>query len=166
MIQSLKDWLMGLIAASVLCAAAESLMPQGSVRRVGQLVCGLVLLLLLLKPLSALTGVDAAGYLAGYAEKLRQEESLLQEQVEQGQKAVIEEHCAAYISDKAADLGVTCRAEVVCAYDADGLCLPVEVSLWGAFSDVQQSRLTELLEQELGIAPDRQHYYLAKEEGP
>ena len=50
--------------------------------------------------------------------------------------------------------------EIQCARQEEGLWLPRSVQLWGRFEPEAQSRLTELLERELGIAVSEQTYYL------
>lgn len=166
MMEALRNWLLALIAVSILCAAAESLIPTGGVKTVGQLVCGLVVLCVLVQPLAALRGYSIADWLEEYAQSLQMEEEHLEKQVNSNRKTVIEDCCATYISDKAAELGTPCRVQVQCSMQADGLYLPESVQLWGDFDAVAQSRLTQLLETELGIPTDQQTYYLAKEEMP
>ena len=51
---AVRSWLLTVIAASLICALADALMPPGAVRRVGRLVCGLVLLGAILTPLARL----------------------------------------------------------------------------------------------------------------
>ncbi len=160
MMDGIRSWLMGILSASVLIAAADSLMPNGSVKKVGQLVCGLVLLCVLAKPLTALRGDSFVRWMEEYSIALDLREDELEQQAQQTGKAVIEEHCAAYILDKARHLGVTCRVEVQCRRQEEGLWLPQSVRLWGKFEPEVQSRLTQLLEQELGIPVSEQTYYL------
>ena len=50
----MRTWLLSLIFAAVLCAVARALMPEGAVKRVGGLVCGLVLLSAALAPADVL----------------------------------------------------------------------------------------------------------------
>ena len=40
----MKQWLMRVIAAAILCTIAQDLSPKGSVKQVGRLVCAMVLL--------------------------------------------------------------------------------------------------------------------------
>lgn len=54
MMAGVGSWLLSITGASVLCALADGLMPAGPVRRVGRLVCGLVLLAVILAPLAQL----------------------------------------------------------------------------------------------------------------
>ncbi len=166
MMEFLREWLMGIVAASILCAAADSLMPDGGVKRIGKLAGALVILCVTLQPLAQLRGMDLTQLLSQYNQSIRQEEHSLLEQTQRTQKAVMEEHCAAYISDKAAQMGVVCRVEVECELHADGLYLPRRARMWGTFSDVEQSQLTRLLQRELGIPIEEQSYYHAKEEEP
>ena len=50
MMGAVRSWLLAVIAVSLLCAVAEALMPSGAVKRVGRLVCGLVLVGAILSP--------------------------------------------------------------------------------------------------------------------
>ena len=160
MMEGIRNWLMAVISVSVLIAAAESLMPAGSVKKVGQFVCGLVLLCVLARPLGALRGESLTEWMEEYRMTLERQEEELERQAGQTEKAVIEEYCQAYILDKAEQFGITCRVEIQCARQEEGLWLPRSVQLWGRFEPETQSRLTELLERELGIAVSEQTYYL------
>ena len=44
MMDAAREWLLGVTAAAILAALAEGLMQEGGPKRVGRLVCGLVLL--------------------------------------------------------------------------------------------------------------------------
>lgn len=165
MMAALKDWLMTVIAVSVLCAAADSLMPEGGVKKVGRLACALCVLCVMLSPLAAARGQNLTQWMENYEHELNEMRAQLEDQTGQTQKSVIEEACAAYVSDKAAQLGVQCRVEVDCVRHEEGLWLPQSIRLWGNFDDVNQSRMTELLEQQLGVSVDEQSYYGTKE-GP
>lgn len=163
MMEEVKGWLMGVITLAVLCAGADSLMPEGGARKAGQLACTMAMLCVMLRPLDALAGGDMTEYIREYSARLGELELQLEEQKGHTQKSVIEEYCGAYISDKAAELGVVCRAEVVCEPTEEGIWLPAAVRIWGDFSDVEQSRMTELLERQLGVLAENQSYLIAGE---
>lgn len=163
MMETLREWLMAMIAVSVVCAGADSLMPTGGVRQVGRLVCGLAMLCVMVQPLSRLGGGGMERWMKEYADYVHVQQQNLEDQAQQRQKHVIEDSCASYIADRGAELGVICRAEVECVYHPDGVWLPERVSLWGAFDDVTQSALTRMLEREFAIPAERQSYYLTKE---
>ena len=157
------QWLLSIVAASVLCAVAEELMPSGSVKQVGKLVCGLVILWVLLAPLKTLGSVLELDWFEEYNMQMAQTKQELELQVETDRKAVIEEKCAAYIVDKAAELGVACTVEVYCRVGEEGLYLPEHVKLTGVFSDVAQSQMTQLLEEEFALASGQQEYLMKEE---
>ena len=50
MMELLRQWLVGVTCAAMIIALADSLTPSGTVRKVGKLVGGLVLLLAVLQP--------------------------------------------------------------------------------------------------------------------
>ena len=127
MMEEVKGWLMGVISLAVLCAAADSLMPEGGARKAGQLVCTMAMLCVMLRPLDHLTGSAMTEYIREYGTHMEELETRLEAQRGSTQKAVIEEYYGAYISDKAAELGIVCRAEVVCEPTEEGIWLPAAV---------------------------------------
>lgn len=164
MMDGARGWLLTIISASILCALADSLMPPGAVKRVGRLVCGLVLLCAVLSPLAGLDLAGGQDWLEGYFAGLELRQAELEQQVNEGMKVIIEEKYAAYIVDKAAEMGLTCTARVECRAGEDGLYVPDRVEVAGCLSDVEQSRLTQTVETDLGVPLERQAYY--KEELP
>ena len=52
MMELVKQWLLGITGAAVLAALAEGIMPEGGIRQVGKLTCGLLLLSAVLRPLA------------------------------------------------------------------------------------------------------------------
>ena len=81
----LRDWLLGVTAAALLAALAQSLMPPGPVKKAGGLVCGLVLLWAVLSPLAG--GLDQLPPLPAqdYLEQVELRARELQEQVQEQQ---------------------------------------------------------------------------------
>ena len=56
MLDLVKQWIMGVTAAAVLVAAVGSLMPRGTVQRIGKLTGALVLMLAVLSPVWKVDG--------------------------------------------------------------------------------------------------------------
>lgn len=154
-----RQWLLGLTCAAMVLAVAQALAPEGAVKKVVKLAGGLLLLLAAVSPLLRLEEGAASRALEEYrgAAQRRQEE--LTEQNRALYQAVIEERAAAYIVDKAGELGISCRAEVTFAYDEDGRPYPWQTAAWGAWTQEGRQALEALLERELGVPPERQHYY-------
>ena len=116
----LRTWIVSVTACAMVIAAAEALMPDGAVKRVGKLTGGLILVLGLLQPLVKLDYDDWLDDLpAQTAGAVTQEE--LEGAAYAPMKSIIERELSAYIVDKGAQLGVTCTAQVVCETGEDGV---------------------------------------------
>lgn len=163
MIGALREWLLSVTAAAILCALAQGLIPPGPVRRVGRLTGGLVMAAALLSPLASLKGVEPEEWLESW--QPQEEVQELEQQRDKTMKTIIEEECSAYIVDKAAQLGAECQVEVLCAPEGDGAFLPWQVTVTGDLTSVQREQLTQQIQEDLGVPPERQQYG-TKEESP
>lgn len=163
MMGALKEWLLSVTAAAILCALAQGLIPPGPVRRVGRLTAGLVMAAALLAPLASLRGVELEQWLESW--QPQQEVQGLEEQRDETMKSIIEEECSAYIVDKAAQLGAECQVTVVCSSEGEGVFLPWQITVTGDLSPGQQEQLTRQIQEDLGVPPERQQYE-TKEESP
>lgn len=155
---ALRGWLLGVIAAAILTALADSVMPSGAVKRVGKLVCGLMLLAAVFSPLPGFEIRESAQWLEEYMLALDAQEGELERQRQRQLKEVMEEEFAAYISDKAAQIGAQCRVEVACEPAGDGVFLPVRAELTGTFPGGTRQELERLLRTELEIPAENQIY--------
>ena len=88
----------------------------------------------------------------------------LEEERNAALKSVIEQEFAAYIVDKAAQMGAVCTAQVTCQLGEDGVFLPRSATVQGSFTPQQQEELARILEEELAIPRARQSFP-TKEEG-
>lgn len=160
-----RGWLLAVINLSLLCAAAEALMPPGGARRVGKLVCGLALLAAVLSPLAGLDLNGSQRWLEDYLTALDGRTAELEETVNGQMKGIIEEEYAAYIVDKAAQLGLTCGLRVECARSEEGLYLPVRAEVSGVLGESERARLVQIIGEDLGI-PESEQYYTGGEDAP
>ena len=156
MMELLGKWLIGVTAAAILCALADSLMPDGGVRRVGKLALGLVMLAAILRPLARLEVSSPAELWEGYQAQTAVWAQALEEEREQTMKTIIEQEFAAYIVDKAEKLGAVCTAQVTCQAGENGVFLPQTAVLSGRSIPEQREALAQVLEEELGIPRARQ----------
>ena len=124
MMEFLREWLLGITGAAILSALAEALMPEGGVKQVGKLACGLMMLGAVLSPL---IGVDVTGF--SIPLEYDEQQQVLQEEREERMKRIIEERLSAYSMDKAKELGVSARVWVECQQQEDGAMLPCGVVL-------------------------------------
>ena len=149
----LREWLLGVVAAALAVSLAQSITPEGTVKKVGKLVGGLVLLLAAVGPVArvdptALTGFRTAwGYES--AEAAQGGEEVL--------KILIAQKTGAYIVDKGQSLG--CRvteAQVTVAGDDGGWPVPQSVVVKGDWTAEQKEELSRAIAEELAIPASRQ----------
>lgn len=153
MVDTLRAWLLGLAAAALILTVLRALVPKGNIRTAARVTSGLVLLLVLLRPL---TGLGSGTLQTDYDELTREINARIgdyQALHEEKLESIIEEKTAAYISEQAQQLGLTCRAEVRCALRG-GTPQPAAVTL-----DIPcDERLSAVITQELGIPADEQNW--------
>lgn len=154
-----RAWLLGVTAAALVLALAETLAPEGAVKKVCRLAGGMALLLAAAGPvLDALDGSALTRGLESWRDRSQRYEQELEEQNEQLYLAIIEEETAAYVMDKAREFGFECDVEVTFGYDEKAAPCPWEVTARGEWTPERRARLGRLLEEELGVPAQRQHY--------
>ena len=144
MMAAARAWLTAVVSVTLLLSVVQTLMPKGSLREITSFVGGLLLLAVLLRPLGSVDLSAVSLNLDAYRQT-----------GEQGQKelvGLIEAELESYISDKAADMGLTLRVQVTVEPDGSGVPAPVSVELTGPRSET----LSRWLETELGVPTERQ----------
>ena len=155
MIGALREWLTSIVVVTLLLSVAQTLVPEGSIRRVASFVGGLILLAALLRPVLGMDLERLRLDLDGYEQALQEAR---QELVSSGETELtkrIEERTAAYISDKANALGLEVTVRVEAEAGADGIPVPAAADIQGARSE----ELASYMEQELGIPRERQSWH-------
>ena len=154
----LRQWLTGVTCAAIIVALADSLMAGGTVRRIGRLAGGLLLLAAVVKPVLE---VDL-NVLSAASLRLEAEAAAVPAAEEAGldlMKSIIGEETGAYILDKAAELGISCQeVRVTCAVEENGVPYPASVVVLGDMTQEEQDRLSRRIEADLAIPAERQTY--------
>lgn len=161
MTELIRSWLLGITFAAMALAITEQLTPEGSVKRVCRLAGGLVMILVAISPVMKADGLVMSA-LTRYEADVGQFESELTRQQEILYESIIAERAEAYISDKAKELGITCRVKVTVAWN-DGIPQLHTVVLYGIWEQAQMELLGEVIDTELGIPRSLQFY---EENGP
>ena len=159
MIGALRTWLLSIIAAGLVLSILYALLPKGRLRPIVRTAGGVVLMLVILRPL---TELDLEGFAVSYDDYARE----IRELTEQYRAAdtaelaaIIERETAAYISDKGAALGVNCHA-VVETELRSGVPYPCAVTL-----DVERNETlgAACIAADLGIGKEAQVWQAAGE---
>ena len=151
MTELIRNWLMGITCASMVMAVAEVLVPEGSIRRICRLAGGLMLLLAAINPVLNLDEGALSRALTEYRIAAQDYGDVLVEKNNLLYKTIIEEETAAYILDKAQQLGLDCQVRVTCHMEG-GVWLPWSVQVTGI---APSASLTRAVEEGLGVAGER-----------
>ncbi len=152
---ALRDYLLGVVAASFLVSLVCAFPQRKSIKRVLTLCGGLFLLITLVRPILHLR----IGDLQAYFQQYEMDESLISDALQEGQKEsarLITEQTEEYILDKAAELGASITPEVALAALSENYQYPYSVTLHGQWTQAQQQELSTYISQTLGIPEERQ----------
>ena len=158
MMDGVRQWLLGIACTAMLLALAQAIAPEGGAKKACKLAGGLALLLAAVGPVLKLDDGAVARAAAEYQRSVERRQDALTEQTDLFYQTIIEEETAAYVMDKARELGFDCEAEVTYGHDEDGAFRPWEITARGGLTRAEQDRLSRMLEEELGVPVQRQHY--------
>lgn len=157
MIAALRGWITSIAAVTLLLTVVQTLVPEGTLRKISGFTGGLLLLAALLQPvLKTDLGrlrLDFSDYEKAVAERTEELNAAGKDEL----SALIARRTAAYISDKADALGlgsVTARVET----EGEELPVPASVVLTGPYSQA----LADWIAGELGIPAERQVWHEGK----
>ena len=152
MMAAARAWLTAVVSVTLLLSVVQTLMPKGSLREITSFVGGLLLLAVLLRPLGSVDLSAVSLNLDAYRQTVEQRQAELEQEGQKELVGLIEAELESYISDKAADMGLTLRVQVTVELDGSGVPVPVSMELTGPRSEV----LSRWLETELGVPAERQ----------
>lgn len=148
----MRGWLFSIVCAAMVAAVADVLSPKGFLKQLARYAGGLLVLLAVLGPVKQLDSnvigdamADLKGRYGGVTEAFAQQNAEVT-------KAIIAQETAAYISDKAAELGITqCRVEVRCRVTDEGFPAPESVRVEGCGDDRAWRELSRAITADFAI---------------
>lgn len=153
----IKGWLFSIVCAAMVAAVADALSPKGFPKQLARYAGGLLVLLAVLGPVKGLDSkvigdgmANLKGRYSGYTEVFAAQNT-------QVTKAIIAEETAAYISDKAAGLGITqCRVEVRCRLTEEGFPAPETVRVEGCGDEKAWQALSRAITADFAVEESAQ----------
>ena len=158
MIAGVRSWLTSIAAVTLMLTVVQTLVPEGTLRKITGFTGGLLLLAALLQPVLR---TDLGGLrldLSGYGGAIEERRAELDTAGKEELAAIIAERTAAYISDKADALGLEVTVRVETEPGEEGTPLPVSAELEGSYSQ----DLADWIAGELGIPAERQVWHEGK----
>lgn len=125
MMEMLQGWLLGLTAAALAVSLLTAMLPKGeTIRRIAGLAGGLILLLAVVQPLLRVRWEELTWRYETYQREMDRQTEAYQAAYADSLSGDIADRTAAYISEKAASLGIDCRVQVEVRTE-DGLPCPM-----------------------------------------
>lgn len=163
MISLIRTWLISVTAAAIIVAAADNLMPDGAVKKIGKLTGGLLMIIAVLQPIKQFDLETMSDILTDYRIESQVSSAALEIENQAIMKRIIEGETSAYVQNKADALGISCLAETVCKVDESGNIYPVSMVIYGDLTQEQKAMLSRLIEGELAVPAENVQYERAKE---
>lgn len=147
-----RAWLTSVVVVTLLLSVAQTLIPEGTVRKIASFTGGLILLAALLQPVLRTDLGRLRLHFEDYAAAIEERQAELDGAGKEELAELIAERTEAYISDKAETLGLAVTVRVRTEPGEDGVPLPSEAEVAGPRSE----ELAAYMERELGIPRERQ----------
>lgn len=148
------EWLTAAAAAALLVGLVQCLMPEGTVKEVGRVTGGLLLFLVLVRPLLGAEYASLGEELRSWQAEAEAQAASTSLTVSELETTLIEERTGAYLVRQAQAAGVACTAEVTCCENADSLIVPVSAEITGAESEAERETIRALA-SELGLTAEQ-----------
>ena len=153
-----SEWVRAVAGAALVCAAASVLAPKGPVKGVLKLLCGIVLLLVVIKPLAKTDPAQLSLDMSAYRARAAEIAGDAQETQNALDRRFIERKFSAYILDKAKALGLTGIAAEVTVKWGEDCWYPYAAQLTGAPPQREKTLLENEIERALGIPKERLYW--------
>lgn len=152
---SLRQYLLTVIAASIICAVVNALMEKkGTLTAAIKMLTGLFLVVAVLSPLVSLQLSNMGDFTHDLEIAAGNAVASGEEMAREATAAIIKEKTEAYILDKAASLELDIEVEV--RLDSANPLLPDKVYLKGSVSPYAKARLCQCITDDLGIPEEKQ----------
>lgn len=152
---AVRTYLLTVVAGALLAEFAAVFFPDGSQKKLVSFVGSLLLVLIVISPAASIKEFEMASVISKLQLNAEEYRTGIEVKNREIQKLLIEEHCEAYILDKAADMGADIRVTVYLS-DLGAVPYPTGVRLLGFVAPDTKRRLTRLIEQELAIPEENQ----------
>lgn len=148
-----RTWLIGVMTAALVLSILYALLPKGSIRTIAQFTGGLILVLVILRPLLSWNASDWQMTYQAYSSQIDEQIDVYEKERQDELRTIIEQETAAYISDKGSSLGIECHP-VVTSQEQNGIPYPAEVTL-----DIERNEaLSRYMAEELDIPAQSRHW--------
>lgn len=152
MMEGLRQWLLGIVLTAFAAGLARQLAPEGREQAAVRLAGGFLMILAILGPLGSWNWEELALPAGSFRQATTEQMADYEAERTTALGTIIAEKTAAYIWDKADELGLSCTVEVTVAVGESGIPLPDTAVITGPYS----GELAALIQEEVGIPAEKQ----------
>lgn len=154
--ENIRGYLLSVVAVCMLCALGMEMLPHGRGKGTLRLIGGLMVLLVILKPIPGINIGDLSALLETMDPHI--DRAQVEQQAADELCKHIKETAESYIETEAKGLGASIQAEVTLTRET--YPVPCAVRIVGTLTAEQKKRLSSYLEQELGVEKKEQEWDL------
>lgn len=159
MSEVVSSWLRSIAAAALVSSLSIAITPKGKVRRVLKAVCGVLVIIAVISPLTQCDEEYISMDLAEYRARAEEITGDAETSDMNLSRSIIEEELEEYILDKAEEAGAAdIEVNITAEWNSDGYWYPYKVTITGNVSPSARSSLCSVIESELGIPTERQNW--------
>lgn len=152
MMAAVREWLVSLVAVSLFLSLAQSIIPEGTLRKISSFTGGLLLLAALLQPLTGAERWEVELDVSAYEKAIAAQRLELEKTGAAQLAQEVARAAAQTVETKAAAMGHAVSVEVETKTDESGTPLPDAASIRGAYDET----LSAWIAEELAIPSERQ----------
>ena len=153
--QSLRSYILSIVASSIICACVQVLIgKKGTSAKLIRMVCGIYMAIVFVTPLHKIDFSIYTDYFSGIMHQAEDAVSEGQNIAQQKRKEIIIRQTQSYILDKASSFGVD--VEVAVTVSDDATQAPNAITIKGAVSPYVKKMLTNYIEEQIGIPKEAQ----------
>jgi len=152
----LRAWALRIAGTALLAAAALALAPESGAKKILRAVCGMAAVIALLSGVRAFDSRSFAAYAAYYRQQADAAAEEAADAASAETRRIIEERCAAYILDKASELGLEARVSVRAVWSREGYWYPAGAEIAAAGPEQAKEELRQFIAAELGVSREEQ----------
>ena len=157
MMDSVRNWILGVVAVGLLVSLCQSLSPEGKTQKVSRFCGGLLLFLAVVTPIVQWDITGTLQVFQDYCESL----TVSQEEVAQAGSTVLEtqvcQRTQQYLQEQAQQLGAEVTVQVTCK-SQEGIPVPDAVTVTGILTDAQRQKLTQCIQTGFGLTGEQITY--------
>lgn len=152
--EAMRNYLIAVIMTAVICSLILNLLKDLKIKQLGRLICGVVLTLTIVRPVTRWNRVDLTEIIPTLSSDAQELVASGEEFSHQMLSDIIKLETEAYILSKAAELNADISVNIV--VERSSIPVPTSIEIVGDITPYSRLCLEKILEDDLGILKENQ----------